>query len=383
MFDTEDNETSIHAGINTNLELTQYESVHAYNRNAFKYDKKSFIPSFDYNVDDGLFIGAGYSIKHYGFRKEPYSYTHLIKANYAPRTHAKSISYTGNIYSIFGINKDIIVNAAFNGPKYTFNYFGQGNSTTNLEDNIDYYRVRTKNISFTAYFQRRFTQAFHVGIGPGYELYWIEKPMNTFLTSPDFTEKKDLVNPSRFATLRSYANVDYVNDVLFPTSGVRWKNELSYFSEVNKMKDKFLQFKSDLSFYGTPNFSIPVTAALRIGGAANIGDYKFYQSNFLGNTTNLRGYRNNRFAGRSYIYQNSELRFKISSFRNYIFTGNFGLFGFFDSGRVFTKKPESNDWHTAYGPGGWVNFYNKFLISAGYGISKEGRYFSINSGFSF
>ncbi|HEY0054140.1 MAG TPA: BamA/TamA family outer membrane protein, partial [Pedobacter sp.] len=363
--------------------ISKYTSVHEYNRNSFKYDKSSAIPSLDYNADDGLFIGAGYSIKHYGFRKEPYSYTHLLKGNFAPRTKAHAISYTGNIYSIFGTNKDIIINAAFNGPKYTFNYYGQGNSSTNIGDLIDDYRVRTKNISLTAYYQRRFTQAFKVGIGPGYEIYWIEKTANSFLTSNNFVEKSDLNNPSRFSTLRSYANIDFVNDPLFPTSGVRWFNDISYFAEVNKTKQNFVQLQSDLSFYATPNFNFPVTAAIKFGGATNIGDYKFFQSNFLGNNTNLRGFRNNRFAGRSYVYQNSELRFKVSTFRNYIFTGNFGLFGFFDSGRVFSNVPESNKWHSAYGPGSWINFYNRLLLSVGYGISKEGRYFNINSGFSF
>ncbi|MFD2160899.1 BamA/TamA family outer membrane protein [Paradesertivirga mongoliensis] len=383
VFDSDDNAGTIHDGSSSKIDLSKYETIHEYNRNAFKYDKRNFIPSFDYNVDDGVFIGAGYSIKHYGFRKEPYSYTHLLQGNYAPRTGANSISYTGNIYSILGRNNDIIVKAEFNGPKYTFNYFGQGNSTQNVGDDIDYYRIRTKNLSFTTYFQKRFTQAFRVGLGPGYELYWIEKPMNTFLTSEDFGEKSDLNNPSRFAALRSYANIDFVDNPLFPTSGVRWNNEINYFSELKQGNDNFAQVKTDISFYGTPNLSFPVTAAIRLGGAKNFGDYKFFQSNFLGNTTNLRGYRNNRFAGRSYLYQNSELRFKVSSFRNYIITGNFGLFGFFDSGRVYSESPEENTWHTAYGPGAWINFYNKFLVSAGYGISKEGRYFSINSGFSF
>lgn len=383
VYDTQDNEETISKGNSTKLQLSKYESVHEYNRNAFKYDKKGFIPSFDYNVDDGLFIGAGYTIKHYGFRKDPYSYTHTLKGNYAPRTGANSINYQGHIYSIFGRNKDIVIQAAFNGPKYTFNYFGQGNSTPNVGDKIDYYRVRTKNISFSTFFQRRFTQAFKVGIGPGYELYWIEKPTDNFLTSPDFTDKQDLENPSRFATLRTYANIDFVDNAFSPSSGVRWKNEINYFRDIKTSRDNFLQLKSDISFYGTPNFSFPVTAALRIGGATNIGNYKFFQSNFLGNTTNLRGYRNNRFAGKSYVYQNSELRFKVSTFRNYIFTGNFGLFGFFDTGRVYSNMPETDNWHSAYGPGAWINLYNKFLISTGYGISKEGKYFTINSGFSF
>jgi len=383
VFDTKENEGSIIPGNSTKLVLSKNETINEYNRNEFKYDKRSPIPSFDYNADDGLFIGAGYTLKHYGFRKDPYSYTHRITANYAPRTGAHSINYLGYIYSILGKNKDIVINAAFNGPKYTFNYYGQGNSTPNIGDDIDYYRVRTKNLSLAAFYQQRFTQAFKIGIGPGYELYWVKKPVNNFLTSPDFLEKPDLDNPSRFATIRSYATINFVDNELFPTSGVRWNNQINYFHEINKAHDKFLQLKTDISLYGTPNFNFPVTAALRLGAATNIGDYKFFQSSFLGNTTNLRGFRNNRFAGKSYLYQNSELRFKVSNLRNYILTGNLGLFGFFDAGRVYSDNIETNAWHTAYGPGAWINFYNRFLLSAGYGISKEGKYFSINSGFSF
>ena len=252
-----------------------------------------------------------------------------------------------------------------------------------MGDDIKDHRVRSRNLSLTAYVQHRFTEAFKLGIGPGYELYWIDKPSNSILNRPDFAEKADLNNPSRFGVIRSYANIDFVNNDLFPTSGVRWFNTANYFKEFSAGNKSFLQLKSDVSFYATPNFNFPVTAAIRIGTATNIGDYKFYQANFLGNTTNLRGFRNNRFGGRSYLYQNAELRFKVSTFRNYIFTGNMGLFGFFDSGRVYSDVPESNAWHSAYGPGLWLNLYNKALVSVGYGISGEGRYFNINSGFSF
>ncbi|MBC7913022.1 MAG: hypothetical protein H7Y07_02770, partial [Pyrinomonadaceae bacterium] len=91
----------------------------------------------------------------------------------------------------------------------------------------------------------------------------------------------------------------------------------------------------------------------------------------------------NRFSGHSYLYQNSEIRFKLTNFRNYLFTGNAGMFGFFDSGRVYSDNPESKEWHKGYGPGVWLNFFNKFLVSTSYGISKEGKYFTIRSGMSF
>ena len=142
-------------------------------------------------------------------------------------------------------------------------------------------------------------------------------------------------------------------------------------------------FKTDISFYATPNFSFPVTTAFRFGGAVNVGNYKFFQANALGSNSNLRGFRNNRFSGRSYLYQNSEVRFKVTYFRNYIFTGDMGLFGFFDSGRVYSDGPEASTWHKGYGPGIWFNLYNKALITGGYGFSKEGSYLTLKAGMSF
>ncbi|WP_036679321.1 metallophosphoesterase [Daejeonella oryzae] len=378
---TEDN--NVVSGANTALRLSDKAWINEYNLNSFTYDKAGIIPSFDFNADDGLFIGGGYGIKHYGFRKEPYSFDQSISGNYAPKTGAYSIRYNGNFYSIFAPNLDIVVNAAFNGPKYTFNYYGQGNSSLNVGDDIDYFRVRTNNLSVRSFLQYRFTKAFKVGIGPGYEYFRVEKPDNKYVSSSSFPDQEDIIDPSTFLSLRSYAIIDFVNNPTFPGSGVRWKMEGNYMNEIKNSKDRFLQLRSDISFYATPNFRFPVTAAVRIGGATNIGDYKFFQANSLGNNTNLRGFRNNRFSGRSYLYQNSELRFKVSNFRNYIFTGNLGLFGFFDSGRVYSDNPESNEWHKAYGPGVWFNFFNKFLLSTSYGISEEGKYFSFKSGMSF
>ena len=381
-FDTEEGNT-IHKGGNTRLRLSQKPTITEFNERWFNYGKAAPIPSFDYNPDDGIFIGAGYSLTHFGFRKQPFSYNQTFKASFAPKTHAHSFDYTGTFYSLFKENLDFIFDAAYNGPKYTFNYYGQGNSTPNLGDDIDYYRVRSKNLSFSALLQYRVTEAFRLGIGPGYDHYWVEKPSDKFITAPDFSDQEDIKNPSRFGVIRSYANIDFVDNKVSPATGVRWFNQANYFREITGSRLNFLQLKSDIAFYATPNFSFPVTAAIGIGAATNIGDYKFFQANSLGTNTRLRGYRNNRFSGRSYVYNNSELRFKVSNFRNYLFTGNFGLFGFFDAGRVFSDSPEKNNWHTGYGPGIWIDFYNKFLISTGYGISKEGKYFSINSGFAF
>ncbi|HEY1009353.1 MAG TPA: metallophosphoesterase, partial [Daejeonella sp.] len=363
--------------------LSNDGDINSYELNSFNYDNKGFRPSFDFNADDRLFIGGGFGVKHYGFRKFPASYDMSLTGNYAPKTGAYTIRYKADIYSIFGKNNDVLFRASFNGPKYTFNYYGQGNSSLNIGDDIEYFRVRTKNLSLAAFYQHRFTKVFSVGIGPGYEYFRVEKPGDRYVSSPVFPERAEIAAPSKYGSIRSFANIDFVDDKLFPGSGVRWFNQINYFNEFTNTKQKYLQLKSDISFYATPNFSFPVTAAVRFGAAINIGDYKFFQANSLGSNTNLRGFRNNRFSGRSYLYQNTEIRFKAAHFRNYIFTGDFGLFGFFDSGRVYSDLPDTSKWHKGYGPGIWLNLYNKFLVSSGYGFSKEGHYLTLKSGLSF
>ena len=382
-YDLGTEKNNIKEGHGTALRLSKKSWVNDYDPNSFAYDKAGVKPFFDYNSEDGIFLGGGYAMKHYGFRKEPYSYDQSLVANYAPKTYAHVIRYQANIYSLFARNVDVVVNATYNGPKYTFNYYGQGNSSLNVGDAIDYYRIRTKNLSVATYLQRRFTKAFKIGIGPGMEYFRVEKPENTYISSADFPEKADIEHATKFLSLRSYADIDYVNNKLFPTSGVKWRTEANYFSEIQNQADRYLQLKTVLSVYATPNYSFPVTAAFRLGAATNIGDYKFYQANSLGNNTNLRGFRNNRFSGRSYLYQNMELRFKLTDFRNYIFNGNLGAFGFFDSGRVFSDNPELNTWHKAFGPGVWLNIFNKFLLSSSYGMSKEGKYITLKGGLTF
>ncbi|MDB5012539.1 MAG: metallophosphoesterase, partial [Daejeonella sp.] len=383
IYDDKNENNTIVPGDKTAIRTSTKPYVNDYATEYFTYDQKGKIPALNYNGEDGIFLGAGYSSKHYGFRKEPFSYNQQIAGAYAPKTGAYYVRMFANIYSIFGQNNDLIFKAGYNGPKYTFNYYGEGNSTVNIDDDRNYYRVRTKNFSTSLFYQHRFSKTFQVGIGPGYEYYRIEKPADKFITSDQFPDKADIESPSNYGTLRSYANINFVDDNTLPSSGLRWKNEANLFKGIDVKKDQFLQLKSEISFYGTPNLNIPFTFALRLGGATNIGSYKFFQANALGNNTYVRGFRNNRFSGRSYLFENTEVRFKVTNLRNYILTGNIGVFGFFDSGRVFSDNPEGKDWHNGYGPGLWVNLYNKFMVTGSYGLSKEGNYITVKSGFYF
>lgn len=144
---------------------------------------------------------------------------------------------------------------------------------------------------------------------------------------------------------------------------------------------QFGRIASDLSWNATFE---SFTAAIRAGGSSNIGnEYEFYQSNTLGGGTNLRGYRSARYAGKSNVFQNTELRMKLKTMHGYFLRGDFGMLSFFDCGRVWIPNENSNTWHTGYGLGVWFVTYNMMAFTATYGISEEKQLLTIKAGFLF
>jgi outer membrane translocation and assembly module TamA len=111
--------------------------------------------------------------------------------------------------------------------------------------------------------------------------------------------------------------------------------------------------------------------ATRLGWGKNYGDFDLPQAYYLSGTDNLRGYRRDRFAGRSRFYNNTELRFKVADFSTYLFPGSFGFLVFNDVGRVWADGENSSDWHVGNGVGIWVAPIKRFVIAAHLARSKE------------
>ena len=60
-----------------------------------------------------------------------------------------------------------------------------------------------------------------------------------------------------------------------------------------------------------------------------------------------------------------------------------GLIGFYDIGRVWYPGEQSNTWHIGYGLGLFLSLFNKVMLSAAYGFSKDDRVISAYAGFYF
>lgn len=168
---------------------------------------------------------------------------------------------------------------------------------------------------------------------------------------------------------------------LVRNNGVKVSSKTEVVQNMKENNAIFARFSSDASFFISRR---ALTASFRVGAATNFGDhYEFYQANTLGGSTNLRGFGRSRFAGKTSLYQNTELRYKFNSVNGYFLRGNWGLLAFFDNGRVWMPEENSNTWHYGYGGGIWFLPYNKLAFTATYGGSNEGSLINIKTGFFF
>lgn len=379
IYDQNTEENIIKTGRKAKLRISKDPYINNYEPNNFEYDFAKPRFTLEYNIDQGIYAGMGIYFQKSNFRNYPGA-THLLVANYAFNTKAPDFLYEGNFYSLFGKNWDLTLNGRLLGPGYVFNYFGSGNATSKGEAPISYYRINMDNIKLNPTINRRYSDFFKIGLGPIFEYFNLKDNNETIIDESGIGSGSSYYfwGGNLFADLGIQ---DYEKD---PTRGVKWLSDLSYYKEFNGAKASFAKFTTDVTVYISPNLPVDVTAAVRFGASKNIGDFRFFQSQFLGGNTNLRGYRNNRFAGESSMFNNTEIRLRLFDIKNPVFSGNYGLVGFLDSGRVWSDSGEtSTEWHRSYGSGLYVNFYKIFLLSGTVGFSKEGEFFNVQLGHFF
>jgi hemolysin activation/secretion protein len=84
----------------------------------------------------------------------------------------------------------------------------------------------------------------------------------------------------------------------------------------------------------------------------NIGDdFEFYQAANLGANNGLRGFREQRYNGKSALVFGTDLRYSLLKFKTGLLPLKLGVFGGFDFGRVWVDGENSNNWHTDFGGG--------------------------------
>jgi hypothetical protein len=355
------------------------DSLFQYNRRSVKYDW--WIPLIvpGYNPDDQVVLGVGLLYRRQQWGKTPFGWQQSFVVNYAFGTGAVGFAYKGLFKQTFG-KWDLDLAAGYKGPRYILNYYGLGNNTQLIVDSKSYYRAKVRNLYVNPGISRQWSNSVW-RFGLQYESMQLLPSEGKFVSS-DFSKLDSSVFTTKyFAGANGSWQYSSRNSLKYPTKGIGIDAGYSYFNNLKQSSRNLLKLYGSVSLYYT--FFNRLTFAHRSGAATNMGDYEFYQANTLGGHQNLRGYWRTRFAGRTSVYQNSELRYKLADLRGYVFRGQLGLIGFFDDGRVWVKDETSNKIHTGYGGGIYYLPYNMMAFTAYFSSSREVSFVTLRAGFFF
>jgi hypothetical protein len=352
-----------------------------YNRKAFSYDWFAPVIMPGYNVDDGFITGAGFIFKKKQFGKTPYGSMQTIAGNYASATSSYSVWYKG-IFKEFIGKADLHLAAKYNSPRYSRNYYGMGNETVISEEaNKDYYYVRMSQVSISSSMYRQLGTKHTLSFGSEFQAVNLEENDGRYVSTEDAKIDSATFDKKKYANFQLGYEFNTIDNALFPRDGFKIYAGGRFTQNIDENDKHFIQLFSEASLFASAG---RFTLATRSGAATIIGDdYEFFQAHTIGGLNYLRGYHKDRFAGKTSVYHNTELRFSLSNLNMYITKGTWGLLAFADHGRVWIPGEESNTWHHGYGGGLWFLPFNKMALTATYGVSKEDKLVSIKAGFQF
>ncbi len=365
------------------VRLTDNYDVNTYRPLKFRSSTNQVIPTIGFNPDDGLRIGIGNTYIFNGFRQNPFTQKHHLAASYYFATSGFDVAYQGEFANI--TNKaNLEVDVHFTSPNFAINFFGLGNNSVNLDDELelDYNRVRFSTINFSPYLVWRGPLGSKFRTGITYESIEVEETENRFINT--FYQQNNEETQKSFVGVDAEYSYENADNIAFPTMGMSTSLRVGYKSETTNGESRFGYIIPAISFDYKLVPSGKLVLATKWKAHFNMGDgYEFYQGASIGGVDGLRGFRNQRFTGKKSFYQNTDLRYSLGKGKTGILPTTFGLYGGFDYGRVWLPIEQSKRWHTSYGGGFFLNAADIISLRVALFNSADGPRFAFGFGFGF
>jgi outer membrane protein assembly factor BamA len=300
------------------------------------------------NTDLGVLFMLGLQSTGYGFRKDPYADKQNVRLAYATKAGSVGVDYTGEFRRE---NSPLILGLYTRLSGLDFlHFYGFGNESKN--DQVeDFYKLKHSEYVLRPSVSR------YVG---KHGKIMAEIPVK--YSETDLQPDRLITAVAPYGTEDFFqagaglgAEVDTRSSSAATSGGVRAEVHGNVYPELGAVKSTFGEVHGEVALYQPVHILSTPTFALRGGGRQVWGTYPYHEAAYIGGARTVRGFAQQRFAGDAALFGNAELRIPIA--HTYILVpGNLGIFGMFDTGRVFLDGESSTTWHNAAGGGLWMSF---------------------------
>ncbi|ROH97443.1 metallophosphoesterase [Chryseobacterium daecheongense] len=359
-------------------------NINTYN---YKHPKYNFIagyPNADYNPDDGVIIGALVNYTVNNFIRDPYTQKHSLKANLYTATGGFNLVYKG-IFKKAISGWDFNLDASYTTPRFAENFFGLSNESEYNEDEVEreYNRARISKFNFAPSISKKSWLNLQHQFQLTFENNKVQRKGDRFVDiSPEVNP--EVFNDQQFGGANYTFSFKNLDNNAFPTLGMElvlnadWKTNLSNFDK------NFITLNGTLSI----DHRIDKRGNFVFANSSNVmwinnNNFEFYQAASIGGNNGMRAFRNDRFSGRSYFTNNSEIRWNFGRVRNNIIPVNMGILVGYDIGRVWNDHEDSQKWHQSVGGGFWMSIVEMFSARLNYFHGSDGGRISGGVGMTF
>ncbi len=343
-----------------------------YNRRstAYNHNFNAVLPLLGFNPDDKLFAGFSGSYTRYGFRKDPYASLHQYGALVSLSSGGVKAYYRGNWSNVIG-RWGLQFATEVQTPLYASNFYGLGNETINPEETLglNFNRLRERRVEAGLKLAHRPNNQFQLLIGPRFSSIRVDNTEDRYISTIADQFPAEIFDGIELLSLEAGLQFNNVDQISFPTRGLRFNLDAGWTDQLDGEDFNFPFLESELALYQQLDGRGKFVVATQIGFSHRFSDdFPFFLGATLGGLGpdgNLRGFRRDRFTGRTAFYHNTDLRWKAFYWNNNAVPMSVGLSASFDYGKVSLDDIESETIHYSYGGGVFFAPFDLLTIHVG------------------
>lgn len=364
------------------IHLRRDYATTTYRMNDIKANSWTVLPSLGANPDDGFRFGFNSEWRRNGLVRNPYTSLHRLKAQAYLATSGWDVEYRGEKAALAG-RWNLAWHGRYTSPNYAVNFFGFGNSTSNMDEELgrDFNRVRLQQLKAGIGGVRRGKLGSALSLGAEFQSFRVAGNEGRFIE--DYQDLTGFEDRSEFLLGNigyRYSNFDDPDN---PSMGMSVNLRAEY--ALRQGADGgFGVIRQELGYIRPISSNGRLLVSTQVFTQWNITrDYEFYQAASIGARTGLRGYRFQRFSGQTAFSQSTDLRWNLRTVHTGLFPTQFGLFVGYDYGRVWQPGDPPSGWHHSAGGGFAFTAARVFTFRAGAFGGEDGLRIGFTTGASW